>query len=176
MTLKRRNGTFLLPPQTHRAFYVRKWGGSSRSHMPGKIRQQIVNDFQQDETFEERFFSEVDRTSMALEDPATYFSEGLNLKKNHRVPLTSMDLMIRLSKQTSKRYLKQISPFEEKTVLELMPGNETAVNLIHGNAYQEAITYLQGLDQLSFEDLYNLGLAYEANGEIGLAMLQFETA
>ena len=144
--------------------------------MTGKIRQQIVNDFQQDETFQEQFFSEVERTSLALEDPAVYFSEGLNLKKNHRVPLTSMDLMIRLSKQTSKRYLKQISPFEEKTDLELMPGNETAVNLIHGNAYQEAIAYLQGLDQLSFEDLYNLGLAYEANGEIGLARIQFETA
>ena len=29
MTLKRRNGTVLVPPQTHRAYYVRKWGGSS---------------------------------------------------------------------------------------------------------------------------------------------------
>ena len=144
--------------------------------MPGKIRQQIVNDFQQDETFQKRFFSEVNLTTLALEDPATYFSEGLNLKKNYRVPLTSMDLMIRLSKQTSRSYLKQISPYEEKTILELMPGNETAVNLIHGNAYQEAIAYLQGLDQLSFEDLYNLGLAYEANGEIGLARIQYETA
>ena len=47
---------------------------------------------------------------------------------------------------------------------------------IRDSAYQEAIAYLQGLDKLSFEDLYNLGLAYEATGETGLARIQYETA
>ena len=121
-------------------------------------------EFQQDETFSESISTELDRTTLAVQDPAAYLSMGLNLKRNQQVPLTSLDLMIRLSRQSAEKYLKQISPYEEETQLILLSGNEVAMNLIRGNAYQEAIAYLQGLDQKTAEDEYNLGLAYEATG------------
>ena len=177
MSLNRKNGTRLIPPQTHRAYYVRKWGGnSSSSHMPGKIRKQIILEFQQDESFSESISTELDRTTLAVQDPAVYLSMGLNLKRNQQVPLTSLDLMIRLSRQSAEKYLKQISPYEEETQLILLSGNEVAMNLIRGNAYQEAIAYLQGLDQKTAEDEYNLGLAYEATGNSGQARIHYETA
>ena len=55
--------------------------------------------------------------------------------------------MILLSRKSAEKYLKQISPHEEETQLILLSGNEVGMNLIRGNAYQEAIAYLQGLDQ-----------------------------
>jgi Flp pilus assembly protein TadD len=84
--------------------------------------------------------------------------------------------MIRLSRQSAEKYLKQISPYEEETQLILLSGNEVGMNLIRGNAYQEAIAYLQELDQKTAEDEYNLGLAYEATGNSGQARIHYETA
>ena len=98
--------------------------------MPGKIRKQIILEFQQDESFSESISTELDRTTLAVQDPAAYLSMGLNLKRNQQVPLTSLDLMIRLSRQSAEKYLKQISPYEEETQLILLSGNEVAMNLI----------------------------------------------
>ena len=177
MSLKRKSGGMLMPPQTHRAYYVRKWGGNTASsHTPSSIRKQIIQEFQEDEAISESILSELDSTSLALQDPAAYLSQGLNLKRNTQVPLNSLDLMIRLSRQSAERYLQQISPYEEETQLVMLSGDSVAMNLIRGNAYQEAIAYLQGIDDRTVEDEYNLGLAYEASGETGQARIHYETA
>ena len=102
--------------------------------MPGKIRKQIILEFQQDESISESISTELDRTTLAVQDPDAYLSMGLNLKRNQQVPLTSLDLMIRLSRQSAEKYLKQISPYEEETQLILLSGNEVAMNLIRGIA------------------------------------------
>lgn len=136
----------------------------------------IIQEFQEDEAISESILSELDSTSLALQDPAAYLSQGLNLKRNTQVPLNSLDLMIRLSRQSAERYLKQISPYEEETQLVMLSGDSVAMNLIRGNAYQEAIAYLQGIDDRTVEDEYNLGLAYEASGETGQARIHYETA
>ena len=102
--------------------------------MPGKIRKQIILEFQQDESFSEAISTELDRTTLAVQDPDAYLSMGLNLKRNQQVPLTSLDLMIRLSRQSAEKYLKQISPYDEEAQLILLSGNEVAMNLIRGIA------------------------------------------
>ena len=55
-------------------------------------------------------------------------------------------------------------------------GDPVAATLIRGNAYQEAIAYLQGLGERAAEDEYNLGLAFEASGEIYQAGKHYELA
>ena len=57
-----------------------------------------------------------------------------------------------------------------------LDGNPVAVSLIRGNAYQEAIAFLQNQDARSAEDEYNLGLAFEANGEIQMARKHYQLA
>ncbi|GIT73750.1 MAG: hypothetical protein Ct9H300mP28_35640 [Pseudomonadota bacterium] len=45
-----------------------------------------------------------------------------------------------------------------------------------GQAYQEAIAFLQSQDDRSAEDEYNLGLAFEGNGEIQMARKHYQLA
>jgi len=60
--------------------------------------------------------------------------------------------------------------------LVMFSGDHVAVNLIQGNAYQEAISYLKSMDERKVEDEYNLALSYEASGNNGQARLHYETA
>ena len=76
----------------------------------------------------------------------------------------------------ARKYVEQISPYHETADLLVQDGDSVAATLIRGNAYQEAITYLQGLDGRAAEDEYNLGLAYEASGEIYQAGKHYELA
>ncbi len=177
MTLKRKTGELLVPPQKHRAYYVRKWGGSpGTSHMPWPIKAQIIRDYQEVEKNVKALVSELDRTVLAVQDPAEYLSRGLNLRRHQQVPLTSLDLKIRLAKQVSGEFIKQISPHQESAELEIQSGNPVAANLIRGNAYEEAVAYLLNLDERSPEDEFNLGLAYEADGSPALALPHYQAA
>ena len=61
------NEAELIPPQTLRAFYVRKWGGKSEtSHLPDNVRLWITKNFQEDENLTERLPSESDKTRMIV--------------------------------------------------------------------------------------------------------------
>jgi hypothetical protein len=55
-------------------------------------------------------------------------------------------------------------------------GNSVAATLIRGNAYQQAIAFLQNFDKRTAEDEYNLGLAFEASGEIPMARKHYVLA
>ena len=87
-----------------------------------------------------------------------------------------MDMRIRLAREVAKKFVIQISPYNETADLKILDGNPVAVSLIIGNAYQEAIAFLQNQDARSAEDEYNLGLAFEANGEIQMARKHYQLA
>jgi len=113
---------------------------------------------------------------LSFTNPTEYFARGFNLKQNVQVPQTSLDLKIKLGRQVAQTYVKQISPFHETADLLVQDGNTVASTLIRGNAYQEAVAYLQGLEELTAKDEYNLGLAFEASGEIPQARNHYELA
>ena len=175
--LRKSDGRDVVPPQTFRTFYARKWGGAPEtSHLPRNIKTAIVKGYQQDEDLSESFLSRIDRAGLSFTSPTEYFARGFNLEQNIQVPQTALDLKIRLGRQVARKYVEQISPYHETADLLVQDGDSVAATLIRGNAYQEAITYLQGLDGRAAEDEYNLGLAYEASGDIYQAGKHYELA
>ena len=175
--VRKSNGNAIIPPQTLRSYFVKKWGGSSdTSHLNSSQKQKIEEQYQQDQTLLRQLSSEADRVTLALEDPHTYLSQGYNLKHDSEVPQSSLALKIRLGQDIVSQYLKKITSYQEEVVLNVQGGDPAAVLLIQGNAYEEAIAHLQGLPQRKPADIYNLGLAYEASGQVTLAQQYYEEA
>ena len=172
------NGAELIPPQTLQAFYVRKWGGKSEtSHLPNNVRIWITKNFQEDENLTKRFPSESDKTRMITENQEQYLSQGYNLKRDSRVPLSNLDLQYRLTDQIAWEYVSQVIPTFRKAYMSFDDdGDEVGTTLLQGNAYEEAITYLQGRKDRTASDDYNLGLAYEAFGQRQQARTFYESA
>ena len=172
------NGAELIPPQTLQAFYVRKWGGKSEtSHLPDNVRLWITKNFQEDENLTERFPSESDKTRMIIENQEQYLTQGYNLKRDSRVPLSNLDLQYRLTDQIAREYVSQVIPTFRKADMSIdSDGDEVGTTLLQGNAYEEAITYLQGRKDRTASDDYNLGLAYEALGQRQQARTFYESA
>ena len=172
------NGAELIPPQTLQAFYVRKWGGKSEtSHLPDNVRLWITKNFQEDENLTERFPSESDKTRMIIENQKQYLAQGYNLKRDSRVPLSNLDLQYRLTDQIAREYVSQVIPTFRKADMSIdSDGDEVGTTLLQGNAYEEAITYLQGRKDRTASDDYNLGLAYEALGQRQQARTFYELA
>ena len=81
-----------------------------------------------------------------------------------------------MGREVAEKFVRQISPYHEKADLIVLDGNPVAVTLIRGNAYQEAISFLQSQDDRSAEDEYNLVLAFEANGKIQIAIKHYQLA
>ena len=172
------NGAELIPPQTLQAFYVRKWGGKSEtSHLPDNVRLWITKNFQEDENLTERFPTESDKTKMITENQEQYLAQGYNLKRDSRVPLSNLDLQYRLTDQIAREYVSQVIPTFRKADMSIDDdGDEVGTTLLQGNAYEEAITYLQGRKDRTASDDYNLGLAYEALGQRQQARTFYESA
>ena len=172
------NGAELIPPQTLQAFYVRKWGGKSEtSHLPDNVRLWITKNFQEDENLTERFPSESDKTRMIIANQEQYLAQGYNLKRDSRVPLSNLDLQYRLTDQIAREYVSQVIPTFRKADMSIdSDGDEVGTTLLQGNAYEEAITYLQGRKDRTASDDYNLGLAYEALGQRQQARTFYESA
>ena len=172
------NGAELIPPQTLQAFYVRKWGGKSEtSHLPDNVKMWITKNFQEDENLTERFPSESDKTRMIIENQEQYLAQGYNLKRDSRVPLSNLDLQYRLTDQIAREYVSQVIPTFRKADMSIdSDGDEVGTTLLQGNAYEEAITYLQGRKDRTASDDYNLGLAYEALGQRKQARTFYESA
>ena len=175
---RQNNGAELIPPQTLQAFYVRKWGGKSEtSHLPDNVRLWITKNFQEDENLTERFPSESDKTRMITENQEQYLAQGYNLKRDSRVPLSNLDLQYRLTDQIAREYVSQVIPTFRKADMSIdSDGDEVGTTLLQGNAYEEAITYLQGRKDRTASDDYNLGLAYEALGQRQQARTFYESA
>lgn len=175
--LRKSDGSDIVPPQIFRTYYAHKWGGAPEtSHLLRKIKTAIVKGYQHDEDLSESFLSRIDRAGLSFTNPTEYFARGFNLEQNFQVPQTALDLKIRLVRQVARKYVEQISPFHETADLLVQDGDPVAATLIRGNAYQEAIAYLQGLDGRAAEDEYNLGLAFEASGKIFQAAKHYKLA
>ena len=172
------NGEEIIPPQTLQAFYVRKWGGKSEtSHLPENVRLWITKNFQEDANLAERFLSEAEKTEMAAENDEQYLTQGYNLRRYSRVPLSNLDLQYRLTEQIAQKYVAQVTPIFRKAEMSIDDdGGEVGITLILGNAYEEAITHLQGRKDRTAADDYNLGLAYEALGQRQQARKFYESA
>jgi len=175
--LRKNDGSEVVPSQSFRTYFVQKWGGSVvTSHLPLKIKDSIINNYQSDEDSSESLLSIIDRAGLSFTNPTEYFARGFNLRNNVEVPQTTLELKIRLGRQVARQYVKQISPYQERAELLVQDGNSVAVNLIRGNAYQEAVAFLLALNERTAEDEHNLGLAFEAAGEISQARKHYETA
>ena len=177
LLLRKNDNSEVVPSQSFRTYFVRKWGGSvATSHLPLKIKDSIINNYQSDEDSSESLLSIIDRAGLSFTNPTEYFARGFNLRNNAKVPQTTLELKIRLGRQVARQYVKQISPYQERAELLVQDGNSVAVNLIRGNAYQEAVAFLLALNERTAEDEHNLGLAFEATGEISQARKHYETA
>ena len=177
LLLRKNDNSEVVPSQSFRTYFVRKWGGSVvTSHLPLKIKDSIINNYQSDEDSSESLLSIIDRAGLSFTNPTEYFARGFNLRNNAKVPQTTLELKIRLGRQVARQYVKQISPYQERAELLVQDGNSVAVNLIRGNAYQEAVAFLLALNERTAEDEHNLGLAFEAAGEILQARKHYETA
>lgn len=175
--IRKSNGEELAVSEPLLTYYARKWGGrNDTSHLPGKAVLAIQQGFQQDEASSSGLSSGVNRAQLAISDPAEYLSRGYHLKQHSRVALSALAIRTRMVNQVAQRYVQQISPSEEATTLEVLDGDAAAATLIRGNAYEEAIARIQGLESKSAEDWYNLGLAYEATGQRNLARGAYEEA
>ena len=174
---RKSNGENVVSPQAFRSYLVKKWGGDPRtSHLPAAIKNAILEGFNKDQDFSVSFLTRVDRTGLSFANPTEYFARGFNLRQDVGVPQTLMDMRIKLAREAAKNFVRQISPYNETADLNILDGNPVAVSLIRGNAYQEAIAFLQNQDDRSAEDEYNLGLAFEANGEIQMARKHYQLA
>ena len=177
LLLRKNDNSEVVPSQSFRTYFVRKWGGSvATSHLPLKIKDSIINNYQSDEDSSESLLSIIDRAGLSFTNPTEYFARGFNLRNNVEVPQTTLELKIRLGRQVARQYVKQISPYQERAELLVQDGNSVAVNLIRGNAYREAVAFLLALNERTAEDEHNLGLAFEAAGEILQARKHYETA
>ena len=167
----------VVSPQAFRSYHAKKWGGDPRtSHLPAVIKTSISESFTQDQVFSFNLLTKIDRAGLSFTNPTEYFARGFNLRQDVGVPQTVLDMRIRLGREIAEKFVRQISPYHETADLIVLDGNPVAVTLIRGNAYQEAISFLQSQDDRSAEDEYNLGLAFEANGEIPSARKHYQLA
>ena len=167
----------VVSPQAFRSYNAKKWGGDPRtSHLPAVIKTAISEGFNQDQDFSDTLLTRIDRAGLSFTNPTEYFARGFNLRQDVGVPQTVLDMRIRLGREIAEKFVRQISPYHETADLIVLDGDPVAVTLIRGNAYQEAIAFLQSQDDRSAEDEYNLGLAFEANGEIPSARKHYQLA
>ena len=174
---RKSSGENVVSPQAFRSYHSKKWGGDPRtSHLPAVIKTAISEGFNQDQDFSVTLLTRIDRAGLSFTNPTEYFARGFNLRQDVGVPQTSLDMLIRLGREVAEKFVRQISPYHETADLIVLDGNSVAVTLIRGNAYQEAIAFLKSQDDRTAEDEYNLGLAFEANGEIPSARKHYQLA
>jgi len=174
---RKSSGENVVSPQAFRSYHAKKWGGDPRtSHLPTVIKTAISEGINQGQDFSVNILTKIDRAGLSFTNPTEYFARGFNLRQDVGVPQTVLDMRIKLGREVAEKFVRQISPFHETADLIVLDGNPVAVTLIRGNAYQEAISFLQSQDDRSAEDEYNLGLAFEANGEIPSARKHYQLA
>jgi len=174
---RKSSGENVVSPQTFRSYHAKKWGGDPRtSHLPVVIKTAISEGFKEDQDFSVTLLTRIDRTGLSFTNPTEYFARGFNLRQDVGVPQTVLEMRAKLCREVAEKFIRQISPYHETADLIVLDGNPVAVTLIRGNAYKEAIAFLQSQDDRSAEDDYNLGLAFEANGEIQMARKHYQLA
>ena len=89
---------------------------------------------------------------------------------------TNKYIISSLSHLVAKEIVANLEGKETFVDLSLASGDSYAINLINGNAYEEAINYLEGLNNRSDADTLNLAISYEAIGNRRQALKYYEQA
>jgi len=174
---RKSTGENVISPKTFRSYLAKKWGGNPQtSHLPDIIKKTLSKGSNIDQSFSFSFLTRIDRAGLSFTNSSEYFTRGFDLRQDNNVPQTVLDMQIKLAREAAEKFVRQISPYNETADLIILDGNPIAVSLIRGNAYQEAIAFLQNQNDRSAEDEYNLGLAFEANGEIQMARKFYQLA
>jgi|APSaa5957512535_1039671.scaffolds.fasta_scaffold09137_3 tetratricopeptide (TPR) repeat protein len=173
----------IVPAQTHYGYYLKKWGGDQdglfnlgTSHIIEKDKKAIIEKYPADESLYGSLMTEFDDVQLAIIDPDEFLARGGNLKQHLAVPETALDIKHRLAKMIVDDYLQKISKYSVEAVLEVAAGDSVAVNYMNGNAYEKAINRLEGLEERSEADSYNLALSYESIGERSQATKYYQEA
>ena len=158
-----------LGKDTVETFYIEKIGGEQgstfsdlTSHVDSRIRDKI--NFKNGSSIE-KISSEIDGLKLAFNNPDLYSAKGLNLKNDAGVIDTDTYIISLLSQDIAKKIVENIDGVEISANLKLESGDSNALNLINGNAYEEAINYLEGMNNRSDADTLNLAICYEAIGD-----------
>ena len=165
-------GNVSLGSQTYSAYYVKKHGGqqetlfaSLTSHLDWRFRTEIIEKFHQDEELFKSLEEDLGRLELAVNDPEEFLARGYNLIRNTDVPETQLAIRARLVDMVSEEFADDLLGQEKETFFELASGDSTAVNLIKGYAYEEAIRRLESIEDRSPSDTFNLAIAFEAIGD-----------
>tara|TARA_B100002019_G_C21253603_1_gene592594 strand:- start:39 stop:1214 length:1176 start_codon:yes stop_codon:yes gene_type:complete len=162
-------GERIIGKDTFETFYIEKIGGEQgstfsdlTSHVDSRIRDKI--NFKNGGSIE-KISSEIDGLKLAFNNPDLYSAKGLNLKNDAGVIDTDTYIISLLSQDIAKKIVENIDGVEISANLKLESGDSNALNLINGNAYEEAINYLEGMNNRSDADTLNLAICYEAIGD-----------
>lgn len=174
--IRKSDGSQIIPTQTFRTYFTKKWGGKARtSIIDPHLKKTIQMYYPTTKTHVDTIFEKINQGSLLLDDYEEYMAKGYFLKRNPNVPLLSIDLREKLAQQLVKKFIRKISRYEEETHLEIASGDSVGVNLMKGNAYEEAINYYENMPKpLDRDDLYNMALAYESIGEFYQALKYYQ--
>ena len=76
--LRKNDGSEVVPSQSFRTYFARKWGGSAdSSHLPLKIKNLIIIEYQSDEDSSESLLSKIDRAGLYFQTQMNIMPEDL---------------------------------------------------------------------------------------------------
>ncbi|OGG94072.1 MAG: hypothetical protein A2527_09480 [Candidatus Lambdaproteobacteria bacterium RIFOXYD2_FULL_50_16] len=173
---KASDGSKLVEPVTKWAYWHKKWGGDeSKSQLDPALVEGFEKKGLAQVGFSDKLADTKERVQLKYSNPDEYVALGLHLADSEKVPLLDLDIENLLAQSAAQDYVKLIARHHVPAKLDLASGDAGAVALIKGGAYNEAINRLEGLPSpLAAADLYNLGLAYEANGEFAQARRNYQ--
>lgn len=174
--IRKSNGEKLIPTQTFRSYFTKKWGGEEdNSILSEAVQEAILEHYDFSKSAVMELANQAEKAALLLRDEEEYIARGYFLKSNPKVPLLPLDLRQMLGKRVALDFTKKISRYHEETSLSVASGDAIGVTLINGNAYDKAIGHLESLPKpLSSDDTYNLALAYESMGEYAQALNYYE--
>jgi tetratricopeptide (TPR) repeat protein len=174
--IRQNSGEKIVDTQRFRGYFTQKWGGNpDTSHLPTALRQVIIERYQKNESLIDLFQGEAANLQLALMDPDEFLARGGKLQNDPTVPANMLDIQLALGNEIVQQYIRLISQTTEETVLDVASGDAIAVNLIRGNAYEQAINRLENI-QRTEADSYNLALAYESIAEFNQAARYYQEA
>ena len=174
--IRKSDGSKIVPTQTFRTYFTQKWGGrEDKSVIASPLKEIIQKHYPTAKVQVDAIFEKINQGSLLLDDFEEYMAKGYFLKNNPNVPLLSIDLKDKLAKQLIKKFVRKISRYEEDAMLDIASGDSAGVNLMKGNAYEEAINHYENMPKpLDSDDLYNMALAYESIGEFHQALKYYQ--
>lgn len=166
----------LVEPQKVAVYWRQKWGGKPElSVLPVPLLQGFESLGLKKLGLLDQADEIAQRMALKQQNPEEYLAKGYHLNQDDQVPLLAADVRSLLSRELGERFVRRISRHTVPFELNVSGGDGQASVLIKAGAFNQAINRLESLPQpLGMDDLYNLGVAYEAMGEVSNAKRQFQ--